>query len=81
MVNDMFIKKEERDYKKIHIASKVIVCTFNTILLYIITLIGLTGPLIVILLAVYNVSYFFGVNTVSRILERILHKKEKHDWI
>ena len=68
--------KSDREYAKIHKASKVIVCIFNTLLLYYSTTHSMVEMLIIV-----NFTYFFGVNSVAYVLEGLLKMKHKHDKI
>ena len=64
------------NYKSIHKLAKLIVCMFNTILL-----LFATHYEIITLLIIMNFTYFFGVNSVAYLLEKILHIQHKHDKI
>lgn len=74
------MEQRKNTYHRVHVTAKVIVFLINTALLYIVYLLN-DRQLTLYLLAFYNATYFFGVNTVSYLIERVLHLKHLHDIV
>jgi hypothetical protein len=66
----------QTEYALDHKLAKLLVCILNTILFSIVFEIDHYIGFFFI-----NATYFFGVNTVARLLEKILGHKKKHEVI
>lgn len=64
------------EYALVHKLSKLVCAIINTILFGFIF--DIEHPIIFFII---NLTYFFGVNTIGSIVERVLHLKRKHDLI
>jgi len=69
-------KERKIIYHKDHILAKIICCLINSIL---VLLYVKTNSLVFLLLA--NVTYFFGVNSISYIIEIVRHHPHNHDKV
>ena len=69
-------KRERKDYAVTHKLAKAIAALINTILFCLI--LDLDHY---ILFGIVNFTYFFGVNTISALIEKAAHMRRRHDWI
>ena len=69
-------RERKREYNLVHRISKLICATINTVLF--ISIFDISHPIIFF---IANITYFFGVNGISLIIEKILHMRKKHDWL
>ena len=71
-------QKKKLEYAISHKLAKFICAIVNTALFEIIFKLDWEQSL---LFAAVNLTYFFGVNTIARIIEKFTSFKEKHDWV
>ena len=67
--------KHKREYAIDHKLAKLLVCIINTVLF---VMVFKTEHYIGFFFI--NATYFFGVNTISRVLETTFSHRRKHDW-
>ena len=66
-------KHKRNNYHKIHVAAKFIICVVQCVLLLIFMTPDYITPAIIV-----TILYYFGVNTVAYLLEKLLHLKQQH---
>lgn len=67
-------KRDQKEYNLTHKLSKLICALINTGLFLVIFDID-HG----FLFFIANFTYFFGVNTIARLIEKVLHLKNRHE--
>jgi hypothetical protein len=76
MINIDKNKKEAKEYDLAHKLGKLLCAIINSVLFALIFNVDH-----IFLFFLVNLTYFFGVNTFARLIERVLHYKKKHEVI